>query len=125
MDAWGTQLGVDTMRAICRIARELEKANEKPVKTENENTRLIEKCMNEVDVDVSSDVMSELLMDVDWTTYKMFEGLASDYLNGNDDVRKGIDLATSALTGWNLSSIAQKIIDERDTRAMEDNKDEN
>ena len=41
----------------------------------------------------------------------MFEGLASDYLNGSADVRKGIDLACSALTGWNLSSIADQILE--------------
>ena len=63
------------------------------------------------DCDTSADVISELLMDDEWSTYKMFEGLASDYLNGNNDVRKGIDCATTALTGWSMKTIAEKVIE--------------
>lgn len=75
-----------------------------------EKVKLIEKALD-VDRDITADIMTELLMDPNWTTWKMFEGLASDYLNANEEVRKGIDLACSALTGWNLSSIAEKILD--------------
>ena len=75
-----------------------------------EKIKLIEKALD-VDRDITSDVMGDLLMDPDWATWKMFEGLAGDYLYANEDVRKGIDLACSALTGWNLSSIAEKILD--------------
>lgn len=71
----------------------------------------IEKVLNEVEVDTTAEVMAELLMDDNWSTYKMFEGLASDYLNGNEDVRKGIDTAVSALTGWCMGSIAEQILD--------------
>ena len=71
----------------------------------------------EQDCEVTADVMAELLMDTDWSTWKMFEGIASDYLNGNKDVRKGIDLAISALTGWNMSSIATKILERVDEEA--------
>lgn len=70
----------------------------------------IEEVLNTVDREISAEVMSELLLDDHWSTWKMFEDLASDYLNGSDDVRKGIDLACSALTGWDLSSIAEQIL---------------
>lgn len=72
---------------------------------------IIRRAYEDGDIEVSADVMSELLMDDNWSTWKMFEGLASDYLNGSADVRKGIDLAISAVTGWNLDTIAQTILD--------------
>ena len=83
--------------------------------TQNNNTNdpaveMVKEAFDLDDCDASADVMSELLMDDEWSTYKMFEGLASDYLNGNDDVRKGIDLACAALTGWNLDTIAKKVL---------------
>lgn len=71
----------------------------------------IREVLETVDRDISAEVMSELLMDDNWSTWKMFEGLASDYLNGSPDVQKGIDLACSALTGWYLSSIAKQILE--------------
>ena len=74
---------------------------------------LISTAMDQ-DCETTADVMAELLMDENWTTWKMFEGLAGDYLNGNSDVRKGIDLAVSALTGWNMTSIAKKILEKTD-----------
>ena len=79
----------------------------------NTNDPAVEKVKEAFDLgdcDISADVMSGLLMDDEWSTYKMFEGLASDYLNGNADVRKGIDCATTALTGWSMKTIAEKVI---------------
>ncbi len=120
MDAWSTQLGVDTMRAICRIAGELERANENPNKTtDTEASAVIKRCLTETNTDTSSEVMSELLMDPDTTTYKMFEGLAEDYLQGNDDVRKGIDAAVTSLTGWSMASVAWMIINRSSDRDKE------
>jgi hypothetical protein len=71
----------------------------------------IKEVLDTVDREITAEVMSELLMDDQWSTWKMFEGLASDYLSGSADVRKGIDLACSALTGWYLSSIAEQILE--------------
>lgn len=71
----------------------------------------IKEVLNTVDREISAEVLSELLMDDQWSTWKMFEGLAYDYLTGSADVRKGIDLACSALTGWDLSSIAEQILE--------------
>lgn len=80
----------------------------------------IQEVLDTVDREITAEVMSELLMDDGWTTWKMFEGLASDYLNGSADVRKGIDLACSALTGWNLSSIADQILERAAEYSSED-----
>ena len=71
----------------------------------------IQEVLETVDREITAEVMGELLTDGNWSTWKMFEGLASDYLDGSPDVRKGIDLACSALTGWNLSSIAEQILE--------------
>lgn len=60
--------------------------------------------------DLSSEYMSELLMDDGFSTYKMFESLASDYKDASSEVRKGIDLACSALTGWTLLAIAETLV---------------
>ena len=70
----------------------------------------IDYAYENADSEVSADVMAELLMDDEWSTYKMFEGLCSDYLGGSPDVQKGIDLACSAITGWDLGSIAALVI---------------
>ena len=61
--------------------------------------------------ELSSEHMSELLTDVDYSTYKMFESLASDYQSASEEVRKGIDIACSALTGWYFTSIAKAIVE--------------
>lgn len=71
----------------------------------------IKKALN-ISRENTAEYMSGLLMDTEWSTYKMFENLASDYLNGNKDVRFGIDAACSSLTGWSLTSIAKKMIKE-------------
>lgn len=65
--------------------------------------------------DSCANVMSDLLMDPSWTTYKMFEALLQDYQNGNEDVKKGIDLALTSVTGFSLESIAGKIIEQVET----------
>lgn len=80
----------------------------------------IAEVLETVDREITAEVMSELLMDDTWSTWKMFEGLASDYLNGSADVQKGIDLACSALTGWNLSSIAEQILERVNEYSGED-----
>ena len=71
----------------------------------------ISEVLDTVDREITAEVMSVLLMDENWSTWKMFESLASDYLMGSADVRRGIDLACSALTGWNLTSIADQILE--------------
>ncbi len=93
-------------------------------KTENsDDLDVINKAIESESVDASAEVMSELLMDLNWSTYKMFEGLAADYIYGNDDVRKGIDLACSALTGWNLGTVAKKVLG-KSAESKEDEEDE-
>lgn len=71
----------------------------------------IREVLETVDREITAEVMSELLMDDNWSTWKMFESLASDYINGSVDVQMGINLACSALTGWDLSSIAEQILE--------------
>lgn len=71
---------------------------------------IVDQALDTADREISADVMADLLMDDNWSTWKMFEGIASDYLGGSEDVRKGIDLACSAITGWDLPSIAALIL---------------
>jgi hypothetical protein len=60
--------------------------------------------------EVSSDYMAEKLMDPQYSSHKMFEDLVSDYLNGSEELRKGIDRACTILTGWSLDTIAMDIL---------------
>lgn len=59
---------------------------------------------------LSTEYMTDLLTDYNYSTYKMFESLASDYKDASSEVRKGIDLACSALTGWTLLAIAETLV---------------
>ena len=61
--------------------------------------------------DDTAEYMAELLMDTDVSTWKMFEELAIDYLNGTEEFRKGMDAATATLTGWYIPTIAEQLID--------------
>lgn len=77
---------------------------------EDDDEEIIKMAMNEVDYDDSAAYMVELLTDENWSTYKMFEDICSHYLDGNEDVRKGIDLAFSSLTGYGLTTAAKILI---------------
>lgn len=61
--------------------------------------------------DLTAEYMAELLMDDSNSSYEMFEELVSSYLNGNTDYRNGLNAACSILTGYNLQSIAEEIIE--------------
>ena len=71
----------------------------------------IKRVLEKRNYDATADYMVEILTDENWTTYKMFETLAKEYLNGNEDVRKGIDMACEILTGWNVESMAKNILE--------------
>lgn len=77
-----------------------------------EKIKAIEQVLETIDKDTTAEYMAELLMDDKISSYKMFEELAHDYLNGNENVQKGIDRACAILTGWNLSSIAEQLLKE-------------
>lgn len=76
----------------------------------NNGVPIINAALELVDRDDAAALMSSLLMDDEWSTYTMFESLAADYVGGNVDVREGINLAVSALTGWKFDSIAKRLL---------------
>ena len=73
-----------------------------------ENLAIIKDAYENGDCEVSAEVMAELLMDDTNTTWKMFENLASEYINCPEK-REGIDCATILLTGWSIATIAEKV----------------
>ncbi len=87
----------------------------------DDDLKAISEVYSNGDREISSTYMAELLLDPCWTSWKMFEGLAEDYINGNADVRAGIDKAVSALTGWKLSSIAKELLERN--RENDENKE--
>ena len=74
------------------------------------NDYLIRKALKTVSREDAAKYFCSLLTDEDVPTYEMFDDLASCYLKENEDVRKGIDLACSILTQWNLSSISRNML---------------
>ena len=59
-----------------------------------------------------AELMSELLMDTNVTTYDMFEDLVVAYENGNEDFRKGMDKALETLLWYNMNDIVEKVKEE-------------
>ncbi len=59
---------------------------------------------------ISAEIMAELLMDDNHSTYKMFERIAAKYVN-NPELRDGIDFTLTELVGYNTAELAKKIMD--------------
>lgn len=75
---------------------------------ENEEISDIRYVIDNADADKTAVYMTEILTDPNISTYKMLEGLASKYLSGNAEFKKGIDTACMALTGESMTDIAKK-----------------
>lgn len=61
------------------------------------------------DREVSSDELSQLLMDDHITTSYVFENLACEYLHGSKEYREGIDKALYCLLSYNMKDVAKLI----------------
>ena len=72
------------------------------------------KALEEVDPEVSAEYMAETLMDYNNTTWKMYETLVHDWLNGNENYKKGLNDAVIIITGWSLETIAKHLLNEQD-----------
>lgn len=72
----------------------------------------MEAMLYEVDNDKVANLMSDMLMDTDVTTYDMFEELVVAYRGGNEDFRKGMDKALETLLWYNMNDIVSKVKDE-------------
>ncbi len=58
----------------------------------------------------SAEIMAELLMDDNHSTYRMFERIVTKYVN-NPELRDGIDFTLTELVGYNTAELAKKIVD--------------
>lgn len=76
------------------------------------DTNEMEAMLYEVDNDKVADLMSDMLMDTNVTTYDMFEELVVAYHSGNEDFRKGMDKALETLLWYNMNDIANKVKEE-------------
>ena len=72
----------------------------------------IKKVLQTISKDDTAEYMAWLLMDDGNTTWKMFEQMADEYFNGNKDFCEGFNRACAILTGWNIETIAEQILDE-------------
>ena len=81
------------------------------------DVKIIKQALDTVDRDTTADELSQLLIDPNWSTYKMFENIAHDYINGNEDVRKGIDQTMMNITGWSLGTIANNLLNRKEAEA--------
>ncbi len=84
------------------------------MKTHEETAALLKRVTDEIDPDVTADVLTENLMDTENGTYKVFEKIASCYLNGSSEYRNGLDFCFTELTGWSLKTTAEKILESKE-----------
>ncbi len=70
----------------------------------------IQRAARELSKERTAEELARLLMDDSWSTYGVFEEMASDYENGSPDFRRGMDNVLTALTGWTLASIARSML---------------
>ena len=59
--------------------------------------------------DVTADLMADLLMDPENSTYRMAEELMDVYIGGSSEFRKGFNAAVTTLLGWNMTTIVEQI----------------
>ena len=83
-------------------------------KNEEETTAILERALNELDPEITSDVLTENLMDPENGTWKVYETIAACYLNGSSEYRKGVDACFTQLTGWSLKTMTEKIFESKE-----------
>ncbi len=108
------------------VAVEYEKSNvlenNKRTKATTEDLDIIKQALLEDNEENSAEYMAEVLMDDSVSTWMTFEHLASDYIYGSEDFRKGLDDCCMLLTGNSLRTIAEEIMQR--AKEMEADKDE-
>ncbi len=72
----------------------------------------IKKANAECDSDNAAEVLAEMLMSEEVSTWKMFEYICGRYTSpqATDDFREGIDCALAIVTGYDLAEIADIIL---------------
>ena len=63
------------------------------------------------DKEESASYLAEVLMDNQISTYGIFEDLASAYINGSEEFRKGMETAVSYITGRHLRELSETVIE--------------
>lgn len=74
------------------------------------NIVTIDRALDITDVNVSAELMAELLMDDTVSTYKMFETLANNYLLGSSEYQNGVDATLLELIGCDMTDLAALVI---------------
>ena len=88
------------------------KEEEKSLESQDTDTlTLVKEAYEHSDLDKAAEYMAQTLMGDENGSYKMFEELASDYINGNEDYRKGLDDACTILTGLSMRTLSQNVIE--------------
>ena len=80
----------------------------------NADEEILKESLEEVDPDESAEYMAELLMDDTTTTWKMYERLVGNWLNGSTEYRNGLNDAVILITGWSLDTIAKKLTEKEE-----------
>jgi len=79
-----------------------------------EDREKIKYVLENISREDTAEYMAEVLMDDENSTWKMYEEMAGDYLNGNEEFSKGFNMACILLTGWSMETMAEQIISEYD-----------
>ena len=89
----------------------INKKRKQKKESRKETTDIVRTAYEKISRDDSAEYMAELLMDDKMSTYKMYEDLATLYMEAEDTgIKKGIDQACTVLTGYCMRSISEQLL---------------
>ena len=107
-----------------RYEKYISDKTEEREETSDETEDLLKEAMD-CNTQTNAETLADLLTGDDWNVplqyhvYGIFEDLAEAYLKGSEDVKKGIDMAVSSLTGSNMKELAEEMIENDRNKDLE------
>lgn len=101
-----------------RYEKYISDKTEEREKVSDETEDLLKEAMD-CNTQTNAETLAGLLIGDDWNAYGIFEDLAEAYLKGSEDVKKGIDMTVSSLTGSNMKDLAEEMIENDRNKDLE------
>ena len=101
-----------------RYEKYISDKTEEKEEMSDETEDLLKEAMD-CNTQTNAETLAGLLINDDWNVYGIFEDLAEAYLKGSEDVKKGIDMAVSSLTGSNMKELAEEMIENDRNKDLE------
>ena len=101
-----------------RYDKYISDKTEEQKEASDETEDLLKEAMD-CNTQTNAETLAGLLISDNWNVYGVFEDLAEAYLKGSEDVKKGIDIAVSSLTGSNMKELAEEMIENERNKDLE------